>query len=85
LWNTDLRRFYNPPVDGRGAGYPEWQASYHAFLVKQHGFKGSNFGCGKYPTKEAAQTDYDYWVVTARATPSIKGQPSPIIITHWTY
>ena len=84
-WNTDLRRFYNPPVDGRGAGYAEWQASYHEHLVKQHGFKGSNFGCGKYPTQEAAQTDYDAWVAAARATPSINGKNSPIIITNWKY
>ena len=84
-WNTDLRRFYNPPVDGRGAGYAEWQASYRAYLVSHHGFKGSILGCGKYPTKEAAQADYDAWVSNARATPSINGQPSPIIITNWTY
>jgi hypothetical protein len=84
-WNPDLRRFYNPPVDGRGAGYAEWQASYHAYLVSKHAFKGSNFGCGKYPTREAAQKDYDSWVASARAAPSINGQPSPVIITDWKY
>ncbi len=84
-WNTDLRRFYNPPVDGRGAGYAEWQASWRDYLVKQHGFKGSKAGCGKYPTREAAQADYDSWVAAARATPSINGQNSPIIITNWKY
>jgi hypothetical protein len=84
-WNTDLRRFYNPPVDGRGAGYAEWQASYHAYLVSKHAFKGSNFGCGKYPSREAAQADYDSWVANARATPSVNGRPSPIIITDWKF
>lgn len=84
-WNRDLRRFYNPPVDGRGAGYAEWQASWRDYLVKQHGFKGSNAGCGKYPTREAAQADYDSWVAAAKATPTINGQNSPIIITSWTY
>ena len=85
-WNNrDPRRFYNPPVDGRGAGYAEWQPSFRDYLVKQHGFKGSNFGCGKYPTREAAQADYDAWVAAARATPSVNGQDSPIIITNWKY
>jgi hypothetical protein len=84
-WNTDLRRFYNPPVDGRGAGYAEWQASYGQYLASHHNFKGSNFGCGKYPTREAAQADYDSWVANARATPSVNGRPSPIIITDWKY
>lgn len=83
--NMDLRRFYNPPVDGRGAGYAEWQASYGAYLVKQYGFKGSNCGCGNYPTREAAQKDYDSWVAAARATPTINGLKSPIIITNWAY
>ena len=84
-WNRDLRHFYNPPVDGRGAGYAEWQASWRDYLVEQHGFKGGNAGCGKYPTQEAAQADYDSWVANARATPSINGQNSPIIITNWKY
>jgi hypothetical protein len=84
-WNTDLRRFYNPPVDGRGAGYAEWQASYHAYLVSHHKFKGSNFGCGNYPTREAAQADFESWVVQARQQPTINGENSPIIITNWKY
>jgi len=84
-WNTDRRRFYNAPVDGRGAGYAEWQASWRDYLVKQHAFKGSNASCGKYPTREAAQADYDSWVTAARATPTINGQNSPIIITNWKY
>lgn len=85
-WNTDLRRFYNPPVDGRGAGYPEWQASFGEYLVKQHGFKGgSNYSCGKYSTREAAQADYDAWVSAARASPTVNGRDSPIIITSWKY
>lgn len=84
-WNTDLRRFYNPPVDGRGAGYAEWQASYRAFLVSHHAFKGTNLSCGKYLTQEAAQADYDQLVSNARASPTINGQPSPVIITNWTY
>jgi hypothetical protein len=84
-WNTDRRRYYNPPVDGRGAGYPEWQASFRDYLVQQHAFKGSNVSCGKYLTKEAAQADYDQLVANARATPTVNGQPSPIIITSWTY
>jgi hypothetical protein len=84
-WNTDGRRFYNPPVDGRGATNAEWQASYQAYLAKEYAFKGSNLGCGNYPTPEAAQKDYDEWVANARAQPSINGQPSPIIITKWKY
>ncbi|MGH6892106.1 MAG: hypothetical protein ACREEP_07600 [Dongiaceae bacterium] len=84
-WNTDLRRFYNPPVDGRGAGYPEWQASYRQFLVSHHKFKGSNLGCGKYPTREAAQKDFESWVVQARQQPTINGKPSPVLITNWKY
>ncbi len=84
-WNPDLRRFYNPPVDGRGAGYPEWQASWHKYLVDHYGFKESNFGCGKYPTREAAQTDFDSWVAAARASPTVNGLPSPVIITNWKY
>jgi hypothetical protein len=84
-WNTDSRRFYNPPVDGRGGSYAEWQASYHEYLVKQYAYKGSNFGCGKYPTREAAQADYDSWLAAARATPKINDRDSPIIITNWTY
>jgi hypothetical protein len=53
--------------------------------VSHHKFKGENLGCGKYPTKEAAQADYDAWISNARATPSINGQPSPVIITNWAY
>ena len=85
-WNTDLRRFYNPPVEGRGAGYAEWQKSFGEYLVKQHGFKGgSNYSCGKYSTLQAAQADYDAWVTNARATPTVNGRDSPIIITSWKY
>jgi hypothetical protein len=84
-WNTDLRRFYNPPVDGRGAGYPEWQASWHKYLVAHYKFRESNFGCSKYQTREAAQKDFESWVVTARQTPTINGLPSPVIITNWKY
>lgn len=84
-WNTDMRRFYNPPVEGRGAGYPEWQASYGRYLASHYKFQGSNYGCGKYPTREAAQTDFESWVVNARSTPTINGLPSPVIITNWKY
>ena len=84
-WNTDMRRFYNPPVDGRGAGYAEWQASYRDYLVKHHKYKGSNFGCGQYPTREAAQKDFESWVVAARQQPTVNGLASPIIITNWKY
>lgn len=84
-FNTDMRRFYNPPVDGRGAGYPEWQASYQKFLAKTYQFKGSNISCGKYPTKAAAQADYDGWVSNARASPTVNGLASPVIITDWKY
>ena len=84
-WNTDGRRFYNPPVDGRGAGYPEWQASYGQYLASHYKFKGSNYGCGKYPTREAAQADFESWVVAARQSPTVNGLPSPVIITNWKY
>jgi hypothetical protein len=53
--NIDMRRFYNPPVDGRGATYAKWQASYKRYLASEYGFKVSNLGYGKYPTQEAAQ------------------------------
>ena len=84
-WNTDMRRFYNPPVDGRGAGYPEWQASYGKYLASHYKFQGSNYGCGEYPTREAAQADFESWVVNARASPTVNGLPSPVIITNWNY
>ena len=84
-WNPDLRRFYNPPVDGRGAGYPEWQESWHQYLVAHYKFKESNFGCTKYPTREEAQAGFEEWVVTARQTPTMNGLPSPVIITNWKY
>lgn len=84
-WNPDLRNFYNPPVDGRGAGYPEWQASWHQYLVARHKFKESNFGCTKYPTREEAQAGFEEWVVNARQTPTTNGQPARVIITNWKY
>ena len=84
-WNTDLRRFYNPPVDGRGAGYSEWNESWHKYLVARYKFRESNFGCTKYPTREEAQAGFEEWVVTARQTPTMNGLPSPVIITNWKY
>jgi hypothetical protein len=45
--NIDIRRFHNPPVDGRGATYAKWQASYKRYLASEYGFKGSNLGYGK--------------------------------------
>ena len=84
-WNTDMRRFYNPPVDGRGAGYPEWQESWHQYLIARYKFRESNFGCTKYPTREEAQAGFEEWVVTARSTPTVNGLPSPVIITNWKY
>jgi hypothetical protein len=81
-----MRRFYNPPVDGRGATYAKWQASYKRYLASEYGFKVSNLGYGKYPTQEAAQKEYDEWVENARAQPTINGLASPmIIITKWKY
>ena len=82
-WNTDLRRFYNPPVDGRGAGYSEWNESWHKYLVTRYKFKAANFSCTKYPTREEAQAGFEEWVVTARQTPTMNGLPSPVIITNW--
>ena len=84
-WNTDMRRFYNPPVDGRGAGYPEWHESWHKYLVARYKFKAANFACTKYPTREEAQAGFEEWVVTARQTPTMNGLPSPVIITNWKY
>ena len=84
-WNPDLRRFYNPPVDGRGAGYPEWTDSWHKYLVARYKFRESNFGCTKYPTREEAQAGFEEWVVNARQTPTMNGLPSPVIITNWKY
>lgn len=84
-WNRDLRRFYNPPVEGRDGGYSEWQAAYQTYLEQNHQFKGSGLGCGKYPNLAAAQADYDAWLANARATPTINGQPSPVIVTKWVY
>ncbi len=84
-FNTDRRRFYNPPIEGRGAGYPEWQASYRAYLVSHFAFQPTNVSCGKYPTREAAQADYDAWVAAARASPTLNGLESPIEITDWAY
>jgi len=84
-WNPDLRRFYNPPVDGRGASYPEWNESWHKYLVTHYKFKESNFACTKYPTREEAQAGFEEWVVNARQTPTVNGLPSPVIITNWKY
>jgi hypothetical protein len=84
-WNPDMRRFYNPPVDGRGAGYPEWHESWHKYLVARYKFKAANFACTKYPTREEAQAGFEEWVVTARQTPTMNGLPSPVIITNWKY
>ena len=84
-WNTDMRRFYNPPVDGRGAGYPEWHESWHKYLVARYKFKAANFACTKYPTRAEAQAGFEEWVVTARQTPTMNGLPSPVIITNWKY
>lgn len=84
-WNPDLRRFYNPPVDGRGAGYPEWTESWHKYLVARYKFRESNFACTKYPTREEAQAGFEEWVVTARQSPTVNGLPSPVIITNWKY
>ncbi|MGD9691145.1 MAG: hypothetical protein AB7V47_15540 [Phycisphaerales bacterium] len=84
-FNTNPSRFYNPPVNVAGGGYPEWQASYRAFLLSRHKFQATNVSCGKYPTQEAAQADFESWVVAARQQPTINGQNSPVTITHWTY
>lgn len=84
-FNTDPKRFYNPPVDGRSAGYPEWSASYQAYLEKTYKFKPTNLSCSKYPNRSAAQADYDTWVSNARASPTFNGLASPIIITDWKY
>lgn len=84
-FNTEARRFYQPPVEGRDGDYPKWQESWRAYLVSHLAFKGSNISCGKYPTKEAAQADYDSWVAAARATPTVNGVDSPIVITDWVY
>ena len=83
-WNTNMKRFYNPPVDGRGATYAEWQPSYLNYLQKNYG-PVTNHACAKYPTREAAQKDFDEAVANARAQPTMNGLPSPIIITKWVY
>lgn len=86
-FNTDRRRFYNPPVDGRGGGYGEWMASYGRYLEQTYRHTGTNnLSCGKYPTRAAAQADFDSWVTGARASssPGINGVPEPII-TNWKY
>ena len=83
-WNTSMKRFYNPPVDGRGATYAEWQPSYLNYLQKNYG-PVTNHACAKYPTREAAQKDFDEAVANARAQPTMNGLPSPIIITKWVY
>ena len=86
-FNTDRQRFYNPPVDGRGGGYGEWQESYRKYLEQTYHHTSTNLACSKYPTQAAAQADYDSWLTGARASPSpdINGVPSPIFITSWKY
>ena len=84
-FNTDMQRFYNPPVDGRGGGYPVWQASYGKYLEQNYHHTSTNLSCSKYPTQAAAQTDYDSWVTNPRASSTVNGLPSPIFVTSWKY
>ena len=44
-----------------------------------------DIGCGQYPTKEAAQADFDAWIAAAKRSPTISGQPSPVIVTDWKF
>ena len=68
----------------RTATYAELQPSYQKYLEKNYG-PVTNLACGKYPTKEAAQKDYDEAVGNASAQPKMNGLKSPIVITNWVY
>jgi hypothetical protein len=77
-------RFYNPPVDGADGSYATWQPSFQTYMTTKYRYQRS-VGCGKYPTKEAAQADFDSWIADAKRSPTINGQPSPVIVTDWKF
>jgi hypothetical protein len=77
-------RFYNPPIDGADGSYATWQPSFQTYMTTKYRYQ-SGIGCGKYPTKEAAQADFDAWIAAAKRSPTINGQPSPVIVTDWKF
>ena len=77
-------RFYNPPVDGADGSYATWQPSFQTYMTTKYRYQRS-VGCGKYPTKEAAQADFDSWIADAKRSPTINGLPSPVIVTDWKF
>ena len=66
--NRDGRRFYNPPVDGRNAGYAEWQPAYKKYLEQRFAFSGVGPRLRKISDKGSrAQGTFDGWIANARA------------------
>jgi hypothetical protein len=77
-------RFYNPPVDGADGDYATWMAAFKAYLTGKYQYQRS-VGCGRYPTREAAQTDFDAWIAAAKRSPTINGIASPVFVTDWKF